>query len=77
MAQAAIHGLGVALLPTFTAEPYLQRGELCLAATETTQSVGNYYLVWPEDTEAPAALTAFRDWLARISEQPVAASATK
>ena len=63
MAQAAIHGLGVALLPTFTAEPYLRAGQLRLASDEATQSIGSYYLVWPQDHEEPAALTSFRLWL--------------
>ena len=63
MAQAAIHGLGVALLPTFTAEPYLRAGQLRLASDATTQSIGSYYLVWPQDREEPDALTSFRIWL--------------
>lgn len=70
MAQAAIHGLGVALLPTFTAEPYLQRNELHLAAQEMTQSIGSYYLVWPENREETPALLAFRDWLAQEAAAP-------
>lgn len=64
MAQAAIHGLGVALLPTFFAEPYLRDGQLMLASAQTTQSIGSYYLVWPEDRNEGAALTSFRKWLA-------------
>lgn len=63
MAQAAIHGLGVALLPTFAAAPYLETGQLTLASAQTTQSIGSYYLVWPNTREAPAALRAFREWL--------------
>lgn len=64
MAQAAVHGLGVALLPTFSAEPYLRAGQLVLASTQTTQSIGNYYLVWPEDRPETAALRSFKRWLA-------------
>ncbi|WP_370400692.1 LysR substrate-binding domain-containing protein [Sulfitobacter sp. JB4-11] len=64
MAQAAIHGLGVALLPTFFAEPYLRDGQLVRAAAQDAQSIGRYYLVWPEDRAESAALRAFRDWLA-------------
>ncbi|MGC1494577.1 MAG: LysR substrate-binding domain-containing protein [Sulfitobacter sp.] len=63
MAQAAIHGLGVALLPTFFADPYLREGQLVLASAQTTQSIGNYYLVWPENRDTAASLIAFRDWL--------------
>ena len=63
MAQAAIHGLGMALLPTFFAEPYLRDGQLMLASAQTTQSIGSYYLVWPESRDEGAALTSFRTWL--------------
>ena len=68
MARAAIHGLGVALLPTFFARPYLRDGQLVLAASQTTQSIGNYYLVWPEDRDETAALGSFRGWLAQQAE---------
>ncbi|WP_300036196.1 LysR substrate-binding domain-containing protein [uncultured Roseobacter sp.] len=63
MAQAAIHGLGIALLPTFFAEPYLESEQLALASRHTTESIGSYYLVWPAGRETDAALTAFCDWL--------------
>lgn len=64
MAQAAVHGLGVALLPTFSADPYLRDGKLILASTQTTQSIGSYYLVWPEDRAESAALKSFKKWIA-------------
>ena len=64
MAQAAIHGLGVALLPTFFAQPYLDSGQLTLASERTTESIGSYYLVWPSDRAEEPALAAFRSWLA-------------
>ncbi len=64
MAQAAVHGSGIALLPTFVAEPYLASGQLVLASDHTTESIGSYFLVWPLAREAPPALLAFRDWLA-------------
>ena len=63
MAQAAIHGLGVALLPTFMAEPYLKEGQLVLASDKTTESIGSYFLVWPDDRPAPPPLLAFCRWL--------------
>lgn len=63
MAQAAIHGLGVALLPTFFAEPYLKSGQLVLATQHKTQSIGSYFLVWPKEKQESRALTAFRTWL--------------
>jgi DNA-binding transcriptional LysR family regulator len=63
MAQAAIHGLGIALLPTFCAEPYLTSGQLVLASKRTSESIGSYYLVWPQERNAHAALASFRNWL--------------
>ncbi|MGC3939246.1 LysR substrate-binding domain-containing protein [Roseobacter sp. EG26] len=63
MAQAAIHGMGVALLPTFFAEPYLANGQLVLASEHSSESIGSYYLVWPRDREETSALTSFRKWL--------------
>ncbi len=72
MAQAAIHGLGVALLPTFFAEPYLADGQLVLASTQTSESIGSYYLVWPTDRAETTALQSFRSWLEPMAqtEQP-------
>jgi LysR family glycine cleavage system transcriptional activator len=64
MAQAAVHGLGVALLPTFVAEPYLDAGTLELAAPDRQDSIGSYYLVWPAARQETAALRLFRTWLA-------------
>lgn len=63
MAQAAIHGLGIALLPTFFAEPYLRDGQLILASGRSAQSNGQYYLVWPETRQPSIGLEAFRAWL--------------
>jgi LysR family glycine cleavage system transcriptional activator len=63
MAQAALHGLGIALLPTFVADPYLKDGQLKLASVKTSASIGSYYLVWPADRPAPPPLNAFCDWL--------------
>ncbi|WP_299402902.1 LysR substrate-binding domain-containing protein [uncultured Roseobacter sp.] len=70
MAQAAIHGLGIALLPTFFAEPYLADGQLVLASQRTSESIGSYYLVWPEDREERSALTSFCNWLATQTVNP-------
>lgn len=68
MAQAAIHGLGLALLPTFFAEPYLKDGKLMIASAQTTQSIGGYYLVWPEARKESAAFRSFKSWLSTQAE---------
>lgn len=65
MAQAAVHGLGVALLPTFVAEPYLLAGTLHLAAPDRQDSIGTYYLVWPKTRIDSGALSLFRHWMAK------------
>lgn len=76
MAQAAIHGLGIALLPTFFAEPYLRDGQLVLASKQSTQSIGQYYLVWPEERQPSTALGAFRLWVAAQTQTEPKTSGT-
>ena len=68
MAQAAIHGLGIALLPTFFAEPYLKSGQLLLASPHASQSIGSYFLVWPKEAKESRALAAFCAWLKQQAE---------
>jgi LysR family transcriptional regulator, glycine cleavage system transcriptional activator len=63
-AQAAVAGLGVALLPTFLFEDELARGELVAAVDGDIESAQHYYLACPfERTDYPP-LAAFRRWLA-------------
>lgn len=62
--QAALHGLGVALLPDYLAEQDLAAGRLVMAFGAPTRTRGNYYLVWPRAKAQDAALSLFRDWLA-------------
>ncbi len=61
--QAALHGLGVALLPTYLAAPDVAAGRLVSAWGDAVQSPGAYHLVWPVEKSGNAALGAFRDWL--------------
>lgn len=62
--QAALHGLGVALLPDYLAEQDLATGRLRRAWGGPTPLSGAYYLVWPEARTRHSALVTFRDWLA-------------
>jgi LysR family transcriptional regulator, glycine cleavage system transcriptional activator len=64
MAQAAIHGIGVALLPDWLAEPELATGRLRVIHGAPEPSPGQYYLVWPLNRPDGAPLAKFRDWLA-------------
>ncbi|WP_424434919.1 LysR substrate-binding domain-containing protein [Planktotalea sp.] len=66
--QAAIHGLGVALLPDFIAEQELASGRLITAYGGPTRALGAYYLVWPETNTQNPALSVFRDWIATQTE---------
>lgn len=62
--QAALHGLGVALLPDYLAEQDLATGRLKALHPEPAEMPGAYYLVWPEAKSRSPALVKFRDWLA-------------
>jgi DNA-binding transcriptional LysR family regulator len=64
MTQAAIHGLGVALLPEFLAAPEMAEGRLAPVCGGAVAGVGAYWLVWPETRAAYPPLVALRDWLA-------------
>lgn len=62
--QAALHGLGVALLPDFLVQQELAEGRLVVAVPGPMESLGAYGLVWPEERDKDPALRRFRDWLA-------------
>ena len=64
MMQAAIHGIGVALLPDFLAAPAIADGRLKALAEPMVTGMAGYWLVWPEARADHAALAAFRDWIA-------------
>jgi len=63
MAQAAIHGLGLALLPTFLIEQDLAEGRLIPAFGPAIRAIGSYYLTWPEARPERAPLASFRRWI--------------
>jgi LysR family glycine cleavage system transcriptional activator len=63
MAQAAIHGLGAAILPQFLIEQDLSQGRLLPLFGPGIRAQGAYYLVWPQDQPARAPLTSFIAWL--------------
>lgn len=63
VAQAAVAGLGVALLPTFLIEKEMQSGELVPALDLPLRSDEAYYLVWPRERTSYPPLKKFREWL--------------
>lgn len=68
LTQAALHGLGVALLPDYLVEEDLATGRLVAAWGGPTPSPGAYWLVWPVAKTRHAALSKFRGWLADQAE---------
>ena len=64
MTQAAIAGLGVALLPDYLAEPEREVGRLQALLTPSVPGTGAYWLVWPKARATHPPLEAFRTWIA-------------
>jgi len=63
MIQATIHGLGIALLPSYLITDEQRAGTLRLAWDGPVVSLGDYYLVWPRSKAETAPLASFRNWL--------------
>lgn len=64
MVEAAVHGLGVALLPQFLARAEMAHGRLTALFDGPVAGAGAYYLVWPKTGAWYPPLQAFRGWLA-------------
>jgi DNA-binding transcriptional LysR family regulator len=65
MIQAAVAGLGIALLPEYLADAEIAEGRLEPILKPSVPGTGSYWLAWPVDREDYPPLAAFRDWLAR------------
>lgn len=75
MAQAAVHGLGAALLPEFHVADELASGRLTELPGGRLTGPGQYFLVWPEARADYPPLAAFRDWIAAEVSGPQAFAA--
>lgn len=66
--QAAVHGMGVALVPQIFVEHELDAGALISPTKHSFLSGRSYFLVYPEHSGARRELAAFGSWLAREAE---------
>lgn len=64
--QAAIAGLGLAVLPRFLIQDEIASGRLVVAIDRPVRSEHAYYLVHPERKADLHRVTAFRDWLLEL-----------
>lgn len=62
--QAALHGLGVALLPEYLVQRYIAAGRIAAAWGGPTPTPGPYCVVWSASKVKDGALTKFLNWLA-------------
>jgi LysR family glycine cleavage system transcriptional activator len=69
IAQAAVAGLGVALLPRFLIQSELERGELLIISERALQDNSGYYLVTPVEKADYAPVAALREWLLEMVEK--------
>ncbi|EOA02782.1 LysR family transcriptional regulator [Herbaspirillum frisingense GSF30] len=61
--QAAVAGMGVALMPKFMVETEISLGQLHVPFPFAVKSPQSYYLVYPEKNAGKAAILKFREWL--------------
>jgi LysR family transcriptional regulator, glycine cleavage system transcriptional activator len=70
LTQGAIHGMGLALIPTFLIQRELTEGRLIPVFGPAIAALGSYYLVWPNTTPERAPLRSLRLWLQRETTDP-------
>ena len=63
LAQAAVSGVGAALIPSFLIEPELESGALVCPFEMRSPETGAYFLVYPPDQLENAAFREFRSWI--------------
>ena len=63
LVQAAMHDMGIALIPPFLIQRELAEKRLVIANPQALSSIKAYYLMIPDRKVESASLRAFRDWL--------------
>ena len=63
LAEAAMHDLGVALIPPFLIHDEISSGRLVTLSDRAVPSDKAYYLIMPRQKTGSAALQRFREWL--------------
>ncbi|MDX1607520.1 MAG: transcriptional regulator GcvA [Candidatus Competibacterales bacterium] len=69
MIEAALAGMGVAVVPSLLVEKELADGRLIVPFGEPVPSGQGYYVVYPEHRARDPAILAFRDWLLQLADR--------
>ncbi|QCL96827.1 LysR substrate-binding domain-containing protein [Agrobacterium tumefaciens] len=69
--NAAVHGIGIAVIPTFYIERELENGLLHMPFGDPIQSEDCYFAVYPERKSHNANIILFRDWLIRQTRKHI------
>ncbi len=70
LTQGAIHGMGLALIPTFLIQRELAERRLIPVFGPAIPALGSYYLVWPNSVPDRAPLRSLRLWLQSDTSDP-------
>lgn len=70
MIQAALHGMGAALVPTYLIERELAEDRLIALWPEHRISIGAYYFVWPKERPPYQPRDLFISWLQSAKDMP-------
>jgi len=69
--EAALRGLGVALLPSYLIENELDAGSLRIAFDLPLTTENNYYVVLPEGGRENRLARTFQDWMLSLVGKPM------
>ena len=69
--QAAVAGMGVALVPKFVVEAELREGQLQKLNEPSLRGFGGYYAVVPLRMQRDPLVAAFVDWLVNVAQEPM------